>query len=231
MRRVFMRGLVLTGIILGCVFLYGEELLQPEILKQEPVHSGEIMDIKIPLVGEGEGVTWIQEVQFSCDCLRAVSFPRKLARGQKGELWVQLLASRALDYSYEVTVSGSKKKGDLLKKYLLLGSVKESGKNSGIDPVWRSELLLSVRRIVEIQDDFKILPGKLDFNSVMNEFYIVDIRNSGDYEKCYIPGSMRLSFSELKTKQYLKDKKILLIGYGYGEVLWNEELELLKERG
>ena len=51
-------------------------------------------------------------------------------------------------------------------------------------------------------------PGK-------RELLIVDIRNRTDYSRYHIRNSLNLSFYKLKTKAYLKNRNIVLVGYGY----------------
>lgn len=222
-----MRFWILIGILLGNIALFGEEGLTT--LKQEDVILGHIKDIRIPLIGDALDTTVIKDIQLSCDCLRIVSYPRKLISGQKGELWIQFLPSKIMDYSYEIILSGNRKEKLFVKKFLLLGSVQED-KKYPLKKIsaWTPEIALTVRKIIEIPDAFKVLPQKIDFKNVMNEFIILDIRDPKDYEKCYIPGSMNVPFPMIKTKTYLKNKKILIIGYGYGDVFLSNEMELLK---
>ena len=223
---------ILMFFLLGIHGVRGDEVLSPVPFRQEDVFQGQVKDIRLPLFGDEKEVMVIHMVQFSCDCLRAVSYPGILMPGMKDDLWIRHAASKVMDYSYEVMVSGHRMGKLFEKKFLLLGSVKESKTFSLKNiPPWDPELQFAVRKIIKIPDTFRVLPQKIDFKKVMNEFMIVDIRDPGDYEKCYIPGSMNLPLSVLKTKAYLKDKKILILGYGYGEVLLHTEMEILRVKG
>jgi len=52
------------------------------------------------------------------------------------------------------------------------------------------------------------------FDSQQNT-YIVDVRNEGDYDVIHIKNSLNIKQNEIKTKSFLKQKKVVIVGYGY----------------
>jgi rhodanese-related sulfurtransferase len=64
-----------------------------------------------------------------------------------------------------------------------------------------------------------------------NSIFLVDIRHKAQFNKFKIPGSINLSLSFIKTKQFLKTKPIALIykGFGYYEI--EKEVKNLNKKG
>jgi len=60
---------------------------------------------------------------------------------------------------------------------------------------------------------------------------LVDVRNASDYQIYQVPGSINIKLHELKAKTFLKNKRLVLVGYGYDSEKLLEACKALKSFG
>ena len=67
--------------------------------------------------------------------------------------------------------------------------------------------------------------------STQQDMTLVDVRDTSDYMIYQITGSLNIKLHELKAKTFLKNKRLVLIGYGYDGERLLEACEALKSSG
>jgi rhodanese-related sulfurtransferase len=60
---------------------------------------------------------------------------------------------------------------------------------------------------------------------------LVDIRSRDDFQRCRIPGSINIPLSFVKTKAFLKNRRLVLVSRGYGQRFMAAECRRLKAGG
>ena len=63
------------------------------------------------------------------------------------------------------------------------------------------------------------------------DIVLIDVRNSGEFEKFRIPGSINIPLFAIKTKTFLKSKPLVLINEGYGYSQLEQECMVLRNSG
>jgi rhodanese-related sulfurtransferase len=79
-------------------------------------------------------------------------------------------------------------------------------------------LLLSVKELIALQ---KINPATI----------IVDVRSPGQFQELHIPQSINIQLPFVKTKNYLKNMKVILVNQGYNQNELREAAIVLQEKG
>lgn len=70
-----------------------------------------------------------------------------------------------------------------------------------------------------------------DYDRGKNLYFIVDVRSSEAYSKFRIEPSINLPVHSIKTKSFLKNKRVLLINEGFDQVAMVRECRNLREKG
>ena len=138
----------------------------------------------------------IKSVVSSCECLQVASVPTNLAPGAAGALAVVVRPKVAGFVDYTVTFDTAP--GDGTRMFTLSGKVV-----AGETGFLRTNLLVSARELLTRQAGSEAL-------------CLLDVRSQDGYRLARIPGSLNLSLFTVKTKGFLRSKRVILVNEGCG---------------
>ena len=138
----------------------------------------------------------IKSVVSSCECLQIASAPTNLAPGTAGALAVVARPKVAGFVDYTVTFDTAP--GDGTRLFTLSGKVVAS--ETGF---LRTNLLVSAREL-------------LTRHAAGETLCLLDVRSQDGYRLARIPGSLNLPLFAVKTKGFLRSKRIILVNEGCG---------------
>ena len=138
----------------------------------------------------------IKSVVSSCECLQVASAPTNLAPGAPGALAVVVRPKTAGFVDY--TVVFETVPGEGTKMFTLSGKAV-----AGETGFLRTNLLVSARELLARQAGGEAL-------------CFLDVRSQDDYRLARIPGSLNLPLFTVKTKGFLRSKRVILVSEGCG---------------
>ena len=174
----------------------------------------------------------INEVFSSCECIEIVSYPKQIYTQNKGSVEIKLSLLKAGEFVYEVIVETN---NEIEPEYLfqievnVMPSEKISPKPKSINNIIpnliprilrerNTELYINVDSVID-----EIKCGK--------EINIIDVRSKENFNNVWIPGSLNIALSYIKTKQFLKNCSLYLINEGYNNSVLEEHCADLRDEG
>jgi rhodanese-related sulfurtransferase len=177
-------------------------------------------------------VLGIINVRTSCPCLLVISYPETVCPGKEAKIVTSLRPEKTGKLSYKVFVETDSKKLPLIA-YSLTANVKKVADaktaESGMAGVPEG---LITRRLKQSDEEMSMPYERfMKFTADNTETAVVDVRPPEQFEKCRIPGSLNIPLYAVKTKSFLKDKPLVLVGEGWSTLLLEQECAELNEKG
>jgi len=179
----------------------------------------------------------IGKVRPSCDCLQILSWPRVIPPNAEGAISVRLMPDKLGPVEYKIFVESSSGSNltlilnDIRGIILPAARGNASHKNSlaGISPglftravVERDEscyisapdILAVQKRKSEIENPASQIRSR-ESGTVNFEPFIIDVRSPDSFDSVHIPGALNIPLCFVRTKSFLRSKRIVLVdGFG-----------------
>jgi rhodanese-related sulfurtransferase len=219
-------SIFLTGIV--CLVSSGAE-----IAPDAEVRFGSAV-LKTPLryhfsvPNSGGQAAEIAAVRVSCDCLSIMAYAETIEPGSEGALDALFVPDRTGEVEYSVTVEFDKTSGRAPYVIRFSGLVNERGKQSvnarDVYPLIKHAVIGKV-----VAPDTSCYCDMEDMDE--GESVFVDIRSPDAFRAGHIADSLNIPPYALGTKDFLKDRNIVLVDEGYGLPETEQLCRTLRETG
>ncbi|MGA1871964.1 MAG: rhodanese-like domain-containing protein [bacterium] len=181
---------------------------------------------------KGSDILQIKSANSSCDCLHILSYPIEIPLHENGEIEVRLIPSEPGEVECDVVLETDNSPITSLH-YQLRGRIE-------------GETLLTVNKQEMLEIPAKIFTRKLrtrdlelavSVESVLQKLkrkeclILIDIRESGEFKKFRIPGSINIPLFTIKTNIFLKSNPLILVNEGYSYKQLEKECNNLRNLG
>jgi len=156
----------------------------------------------------------IQDATPSCECLRVVRWPAFVEAGGTGEVEVVFAPDHAGTVDYRIDVRP------------------KSPDRPGIELAIQGEVVAAARAPVE--RDWTLYLGTDEVAAALRDsggVVWVDVRSAEAYEKAHVPGALQMASFVIKTKNFLKSRRAVLVDEGWGSRSLEAECRKLRDMG
>ena len=161
-----------------------------------------------PVVNSSQKQLKVEDIESSCECLKIVSFPDEVPPQSEKPFKLKLIPPKPGEFAYEASLTLNDKS---VKKYLLMGTIED--KEKMVNP----EFWISLSEAKNL------------YTKNHQEIHWIDVRSSEKYRALRIPDSLNIPIYNIKTKPFLKGKKLILITQGYEYGIYVQELEKIRK--
>ena len=150
----------------------------------------------------------------SCECIRILSHPAVVADGETGAVEVLFVPDKAGKVDYRIYVETS------------------SWTNSRVE--YAIQGVVTAAPLARADRDWPLYLWTEEAGKIVEEpqsAVLVDVRGAEAYGRVRIPGSLQIPSYAVKTKDFLKGRRVVLVDDGHGSRALEEECRRLRERG
>ena len=184
------------------VFRFGTAEVHSRLTNQFLVHNNSPQALKI------------QSVTPSCDCISIVDWPGVIESGSNGQVDILFVPDKVGTVDYRVYVKPtSPEEADI--EFAIQGVVTFTPP-ARVDRDWSLYLGIEEAKALAVNPD---------------DATWVDVRSPEEYARVRIPGSLQIPLYSIKTKNFLKGSRVVLVDEGYGSRVLEEEARKLREMG
>ena len=156
----------------------------------------------------------VQSATPSCDCTQVVQWPTNVEAGATGVVEILFVPDKVGEVDYRVYVETLAQNPSELE-YAIQGVVTNAVR-ARVNRDWT--LYLGTQESEQAIQD----PGSVTW---------VDVRSAEAYTRMRIPGSLQIPVYAVKTKEFLKSRRVVLVDEGYGNSVLEEECRKLRDIG
>ncbi len=179
-----------------------------------------------PIANLSSETMYIHGISASCDCIHITYYPSQIPPGKKTDFEIRYLPEKSGSYAYEIELDSTAGK----MKFLVTVDVVERGKPKKLNLQFPLEMI--TRKLRAKNRDLFISPKKiLNGNQPDFGFTLVDVRSAEEYERYNIPGSLHIPLFAVKSKPFLRGKRVVLINDGHSIGLMEKECVEINNRG
>jgi rhodanese-related sulfurtransferase len=173
----------------------------------------------------------IADVRPSCDCVTVLSFPVKVAAGETAPMRVLFKPDKLGDVRYEISAY-TDGNAEPVGNFVLEAHVVEATlpNDTGIVDDVAGDLL--TRRVYTTSPNRYVLAETVRRRlKHRGDMVLVDVRNEPAFKAVHIPGALHIPLYSVRTKQFLRNKTIVLVNEGYGRSALEMACEELERSG
>ena len=211
-----MGGRFAVLLMLGCNYeSFSDVVISRPICDFGEIASTSIVMRSYEIVNESESIMGIADIQSSCDCLHILKYPQSLYPRSTNYVDVVLQPVVTGDVSYIVTINLADSSSSSCS-FELRGVVHAT--DQGLLPKDRSTDIsteLLTQKMLSRDLQAYMGPAEAIALSKKTQCAILDVRSGDEYDAVHIPGSLHVPLYAIQTKNYLRDRSLLLVdGYG-----------------
>ena len=169
---------------------------------------------RFSLRNDGAELMEVRSATPSCDCIDVVRWTPYVEAGATGDVEVLFVPDKVGEVDYRVYVQTSSPRQSNIE-YAIQGVVAATPRPR-TDRDWT--LYLGTEEAEKVVKE----PGSVVW---------VDVRDAEAYGRIRIPGALQIPLYAVKTKGFLRDRRVVLVDEGYGSSALEDECRKLREMG
>ena len=185
-----------------------------EVFRFETAKLNDPLPIRFHVRNTGTNLLEMRSVTSSCDCVTVTNWTPYVEAGATGLVEILFVPDKAGEVDYRVRVQTSSSDRPEIE-FAVQGMV-ASADRMRTDRDW--SLYVGAEAAAQMAQD----PGGTLW---------VDVRSAEAYGRARIPGSLQIPLHAVKTKGFLKDRRVVLVDEGHGSFRLEEECRKLREMG